>query len=196
MACGRFFDTCVDRDACSRGGVLDRFEQWDRHCALLAHRRVEVELGWDEDQVGGYERRIFGSCNADGRVEDGWLEVAASEGDEHTSRPGPRTTTAAKPVEQIGGREQRLLSGSRPDLRGHEEGAAKTRRPMRPQMRSPLRSRMGVPRAPTSPRRSRRFPCRSFCITFVELPLVLPPAVAGIGLLAAFGRFGLFGSTL
>jgi molybdate transport system permease protein len=30
----------------------------------------------------------------------------------------------------------------------------------------------------------------------VELPLVLPPAVAGIGLLAAFGRTGLFGSTL
>ena len=43
---------------------------------------------------------------------------------------------------------------------------------------------------------SRRFPGRSLCITLVELPLVLPPAVAGIGLLAAFGRFGLFGSTL
>jgi molybdate transport system permease protein len=43
---------------------------------------------------------------------------------------------------------------------------------------------------------SRRFPGRSLCITLVELPLVLPPAVAGIGLLAAFGRFGLLGSTL
>jgi molybdate transport system permease protein len=43
---------------------------------------------------------------------------------------------------------------------------------------------------------SRRFHGRSLCITLVELPLVLPPAVAGIGLLAAFGRFGLFGSTL
>jgi molybdate transport system permease protein len=30
----------------------------------------------------------------------------------------------------------------------------------------------------------------------VELPLVLPPAVAGIGLLAAFGRAGLLGSSL
>jgi molybdate transport system permease protein len=30
----------------------------------------------------------------------------------------------------------------------------------------------------------------------VELPLVLPPAVAGIGLLAAFGRLGLLGSSL
>src|SRR5439155_24485725 len=30
----------------------------------------------------------------------------------------------------------------------------------------------------------------------VELPFVLPPAVAGIGLLVAFGRFGLLGSTL
>ena len=33
-------------------------------------------------------------------------------------------------------------------------------------------------------------------MTAVELPLVLPPAVAGIGLLAAFGRFGLLGGTL
>ena len=32
-------------------------------------------------------------------------------------------------------------------------------------------------------------------ITLVELPLVLPPAVAGIALLAAFGRLGLLGST-
>jgi molybdate transport system permease protein len=43
---------------------------------------------------------------------------------------------------------------------------------------------------------SRRFPGRSLCVTLVELPLVLPPAVAGIGLLAAFGRLGLLGSSL
>ena len=43
---------------------------------------------------------------------------------------------------------------------------------------------------------TRRFPGRSFAITLVELPLVLPPAVAGIGLLAAFGRVGLLGSSL
>jgi molybdate transport system permease protein len=43
---------------------------------------------------------------------------------------------------------------------------------------------------------TRRFPGRSLAITLVELPLVLPPAVAGIGLLAAFGRFGMLGSTL
>jgi molybdate transport system permease protein len=43
---------------------------------------------------------------------------------------------------------------------------------------------------------SRRFPGRSLCVTLVELPLVLPPAVAGIGLLATFGRFGLLGSSL
>jgi molybdate transport system permease protein len=41
-----------------------------------------------------------------------------------------------------------------------------------------------------------RFPGRSLAITLVELPLVLPPAVAGIGLLAAFGRFGMLGSSL
>ena len=33
-------------------------------------------------------------------------------------------------------------------------------------------------------------------ITLIELPLVLPPAVAGIGLLAAFGAGGLFGDKL
>jgi len=33
-------------------------------------------------------------------------------------------------------------------------------------------------------------------VTLIELPLVLPPAVAGIGLLAAFGRLGLLGSSL
>ena len=43
---------------------------------------------------------------------------------------------------------------------------------------------------------TRRFPGRSLLVTVVELPLVLPPAVAGIGLFAAFGRSGLFGSTL
>ncbi|HEY4349525.1 MAG TPA: ABC transporter permease, partial [Gaiellaceae bacterium] len=43
---------------------------------------------------------------------------------------------------------------------------------------------------------SRRFPGHSFAITLVELPLVLPPAVAGVGLLAALGRFGLLGSSL
>jgi molybdate transport system permease protein len=42
---------------------------------------------------------------------------------------------------------------------------------------------------------NRRFPGRSLAITLVELPLVLPPAVAGIGLLAAFGRLGLLGGT-
>jgi molybdate transport system permease protein len=43
---------------------------------------------------------------------------------------------------------------------------------------------------------TRRFPGRALVLTLVELPLVLPPAVAGIGLIAAFGRFGLLGGTL
>ena len=42
---------------------------------------------------------------------------------------------------------------------------------------------------------SRRFRGRPLLVTFVELPIVLPPAVAGIGLIVAFGRFGLLGST-
>jgi molybdate transport system permease protein len=40
-----------------------------------------------------------------------------------------------------------------------------------------------------------RFPGRALAITLTELPLVLPPTVAGIGLLAAFGRLGLLGGT-
>ena len=43
---------------------------------------------------------------------------------------------------------------------------------------------------------TRHFPGRALVITLVELPLVLPPAVAGIGLLAAFGAGGLFGDAL
>jgi molybdate transport system permease protein len=42
----------------------------------------------------------------------------------------------------------------------------------------------------------RRFPGRSAVLTLIELPLVIPPAVAGIALLAAFGRFGLLGEQL
>ncbi len=40
---------------------------------------------------------------------------------------------------------------------------------------------------------TRRFPGRSLVLTVIELPLVLPPAVAGIALLAAFGPRGIFG---
>ena len=43
---------------------------------------------------------------------------------------------------------------------------------------------------------SRDFRGRTLLVTLVELPLVLPPAVAGIGLLAAFGRLGLLGGTM
>ncbi|MCX6392815.1 MAG: ABC transporter permease [Actinobacteria bacterium] len=41
-----------------------------------------------------------------------------------------------------------------------------------------------------------RFRGRPALLTLLELPLVLPPAVAGIALLTAFGAFGLFGSAL
>ena len=43
---------------------------------------------------------------------------------------------------------------------------------------------------------TRRFTGHSVAVTLVELPLVLPPAVAGVGLLAALGRNGLLGSSL
>jgi molybdate transport system permease protein len=43
---------------------------------------------------------------------------------------------------------------------------------------------------------TRRFPGRALLVTLVELPLVLPPAVAGIGLLAAFSAGGLLGTPL
>jgi molybdate transport system permease protein len=40
------------------------------------------------------------------------------------------------------------------------------------------------------------FPGKTLVTTLFELPLVLPPAVAGLGLLVAFGRFGLVGPQL
>lgn len=43
---------------------------------------------------------------------------------------------------------------------------------------------------------TRRFRGRNVLLTVVELPLVLPPAVAGIGLLAAFGRTGLLSTSI
>jgi len=43
---------------------------------------------------------------------------------------------------------------------------------------------------------TRRFPGRSVVLTLIELPLVLPPAAAGIGLLAALGPNGLLGGWL
>ena len=43
---------------------------------------------------------------------------------------------------------------------------------------------------------TRRFRGRSLAITLVELPLVLPPAVAGVALLAALGPQGLLGPAL
>jgi len=41
-----------------------------------------------------------------------------------------------------------------------------------------------------------RFRGRRLVITLIELPLVMPPAVAGIALLVAFGRLGLLGHVL
>jgi molybdate transport system permease protein len=43
---------------------------------------------------------------------------------------------------------------------------------------------------------TREFRGRTLAVTLVELPVVLPPAVAGIGLLAAFGANGLLGGAL
>jgi molybdate transport system permease protein len=43
---------------------------------------------------------------------------------------------------------------------------------------------------------TREFRGREVVVTLIELPLVLPPAVAGIALLACFGPKGIFGSAL
>ncbi len=43
---------------------------------------------------------------------------------------------------------------------------------------------------------NRDFRGRAAVVSLLELPLVLPPAVAGLGLLAAFGRSGLLGEQL
>jgi molybdate transport system permease protein len=50
---------------------------------------------------------------------------------------------------------------------------------------------VGTPTAWLIATRASRF--RDLAVTLIELPLVLPPAVAGIGMLAAFGRLGLLG---
>src|SRR4029453_2872012 len=42
----------------------------------------------------------------------------------------------------------------------------------------------------------RQFPVRALLVTLIELPLVLPPAVAGVRLLGAGGRGGMFGGQL
>src|SRR5580765_6071412 len=49
---------------------------------------------------------------------------------------------------------------------------------------------------PAAYARARQFRGRGLVVTLVELSLVLPPAVAGIGLLAAFGRFGLLHTSI
>src|SRR3954453_7491290 len=41
-----------------------------------------------------------------------------------------------------------------------------------------------------------RFRGRALLLSLIELPLVLPPAVAGIALLVTFGRLGLLGGTM
>jgi molybdate transport system permease protein len=43
---------------------------------------------------------------------------------------------------------------------------------------------------------TREFPAKQLVVTLIELPLVLPPAVAGIALLAALGPNGILGSAL
>jgi molybdate transport system permease protein len=43
---------------------------------------------------------------------------------------------------------------------------------------------------------TRSFPGRAVVITLIELPLVLPPAAAGVGLLAALGPNGILGGVL
>jgi molybdate transport system permease protein len=48
---------------------------------------------------------------------------------------------------------------------------------------------------PTAYVLARRFAGREALVMLVELPLVLPPAVAGLGLLAAFGRAGLLSTS-
>lgn len=53
---------------------------------------------------------------------------------------------------------------------------------------------LGVPAAYLLART--RFPGQRFVAILVELPMVLPPTVAGVGLLVAFGRRGLFGGWL
>jgi molybdate transport system permease protein len=40
------------------------------------------------------------------------------------------------------------------------------------------------------------FPLKRFMMLFIEMPIVIPPVIAGLALLATFGRLGLLGQTL
>jgi len=40
------------------------------------------------------------------------------------------------------------------------------------------------------------FPLKRFMMLFIEMPIVIPPVIAGLALLSTFGRFGLLGGTL
>lgn len=53
---------------------------------------------------------------------------------------------------------------------------------------------LGTPLAYALARRG--FPCKRLLDTLIDLPMVLPPAVAGVALLMAFGRRGLIGPWL
>jgi molybdate transport system permease protein len=53
---------------------------------------------------------------------------------------------------------------------------------------------LGTPLAYILARRT--FPLKAFLSLFIEMPIVMPPVVAGLALLAAFGRRGLLGSAL
>jgi molybdate transport system permease protein len=64
------------------------------------------------------------------------------------------------------------------------------------QLSNPLVDDALVVSAKTTFLAARRFRGRSLVLTAIELPLVLPPAVAGIGLLVAFGRMGLLHTSI
>ncbi len=41
-----------------------------------------------------------------------------------------------------------------------------------------------------------QFPLKRFMMSFIEMPIVIPPVIAGLALLATFGRWGLLGGAL
>ena len=121
-----------------------------------------------------------------------WGEAAALH-----ARPGPRHAAGAGLPRHP---DPRALPAD-PDRRARRPArqADRGRRPgghgqdQRHRLRADAARRARRPRTCSA---RRRFPGRSLVITAIELPLVLPPAVAGIGLLAAFGRLGLLGETV
>ncbi len=83
-------DTRVHRDARTPSSQLDGFENRHRPGELaLVNWCLEAELERDDEEVRGYEHRVLGMGDPEGRVEHRLVELTVGEGDEQARLPWP-----------------------------------------------------------------------------------------------------------